>query len=156
MGDNYVEDPSSAFCNGSYELLDYTPTIDPPILREEVGQILEWIERKAPVENAARIALLYGKAGIGKSIVMHDLLEKLQTIEDYQVLGLKSDQVEFVDTDDLARKIHLAQPIEQAVKELAQECKRVVLLIDQIDALSLSLSSSKICITFWLVVILRN
>ena len=75
VGDNYVEDPSSAFCNGSYELLDYTPTIDPPILREEVGQILEWIERKAPVENAARIALLYGKAGIGKSIVMHDLLE---------------------------------------------------------------------------------
>jgi Cdc6-like AAA superfamily ATPase len=143
VGDNYVEDPSSAFCNGSYELLDYTPTIDPPILREEVGQILEWIERKAPVENAARIALLYGKAGIGKSIVMHDLLEKLQTIEDYQVLGLKSDQVEFVDTDDLARKIHLAQPIEQAVKELAQECKRVVLLIDQIDALSLSLSSNR-------------
>ena len=44
VGDNYVEDPSSAFCNGSYELLDYTPTIDPPILREEVGQILEWIE----------------------------------------------------------------------------------------------------------------
>lgn len=143
VGDNYVEDSSSAFCNGSYELLDYTPTIDPPILREEVGQILEWIERKAPVENAARIALLYGKAGIGKSIVMHDLLEKLQTIDDYQVLGLKSDQVEFVDTDDLARKIHLMQPIELAVKELAQKCRRVVLLIDQIDALSLSLSSNR-------------
>lgn len=46
MGDNYVEDPSSAFCNGSYELLGYTPTIEPPIRREEVGQILEWIEKK--------------------------------------------------------------------------------------------------------------
>lgn len=76
VGDNYVEDPSSAFCNGSYELLGYTPTIEPPIRREEVGQILEWIEKKTPTDKAARLALLYGKAGIGKSIVMHDLLEK--------------------------------------------------------------------------------
>lgn len=143
VGNNYVEEASAAFCNGSYELLDYTPTIEPPIHREEVGQILEWIKRKAPIEKSARLALLYGKAGIGKSIVMHDLLEELQAMDNYKVLGLKSDQVEFVDTDDLARKIHLAQPIEVVVKEMAQNNKRVVLLIDQIDALSLSLSSNR-------------
>ena len=143
VGDEYVEKVSSAFCNGSYELLDYTPTIEPPIPREEVGQIMEWIEKKASTENAARLALLYGKAGIGKSVVMHDLLKKLQTIDDYRVLGLKSDQMEFVDTDDLAHKIHLAQPIEVVVREMALKYKRVVLLIDQIDALSLSLSSNR-------------
>lgn len=143
VGENYVEDPSSAFCNASYELLDYTPTIEPAIRRNEVEIIQEWIERKASTEKASRLALLYGKAGIGKSIVMHDLLEQLQSKNDYLVFGLKSDQVEFVNTDDLSRKIHLAQPIETVVKDMAQKYKRVVLLIDQIDALSLSLSSNR-------------
>lgn len=143
VGDLYVEEPSSAFCNRSYELLDYTPTIEPAIPRDEVGMIQGWIERKAPAEKSARLALLYGKAGIGKSIVMHDLLEKLQSKDDYLVLGLKSDQVEFVDTDELSRKMHLKQPIEAVVKEMAQKYRRVILLIDQIDALSLSLSSNR-------------
>lgn len=144
IGDGYVvEEPSSAFCSGSYELSDYTPTIEPAIPRDEVDNIQEWIERKASTEKSARLALLYGKAGIGKSIVMHDLLEKLQSKDDYLVLGLKSDQVEFVDTDELSRKIHLRQPIEIVVKEMAQKYRRVVLLIDQIDALSLSLSSNR-------------
>lgn len=143
MQNTPIEKPSAAFCKGSYELLDYTPTIEPAIPRDEVGMIQEWIERKAPAEKSARLSLLYGKAGIGKSIVMHDLLEKLQSKDDYLVLGLKSDQVEFVNTDELRRKMHLTQPIETVVKEMAQIYKRVVLLIDQIDALSLSLSSNR-------------
>lgn len=143
VSENYVESPSSAFDNGSYELLDYMPTIEPAIPREEVGMIKAWIGRKAGIEKSSRLGLLYGKAGIGKSVVMHDLLVALQSNEDYKVLGLKSDQVEFIDTDDLSHKLRLAQPIEKVVKELAQTYKRVILLIDQIDALSLSLSSNR-------------
>lgn len=143
VGDNYVEEPLSAFFNGSYELLDYTPTIEPAIDRDEVRQIQEWIEKKSTAEKSARLALLYGKAGIGKSIVMHDLLENLQAIDDYLVLGLKSDQVEFVDTDELSKHIHLEQPIETVIRDMAQKYRRVVILIDQIDALSLSLSSNR-------------
>ena len=143
VGDNYVEDPSSAFCNGSYELLDYTPTIEPSIPREEVGMIKAWIEKEKGTEKSATLGLLYGKAGIGKSVVMHDLLKILQENKDYQVLGLKSDQVVFVDTDDLSHKLRLAQPIEKVVEKMAKEYQRVILLIDQIDALSLSLSSNR-------------
>lgn len=143
VGDNYVDEPSSAFINGSYELRDYAPTIRPAIRREEVDFIKDWIERKAAPERAARLALLYGKAGIGKSVVMHDLLEELQGNSEYLVLGLKSDQIQFVDTDDLSRKLHLANPLEKVVREQAQKYKRVVLLVDQIDALSLSLSSNR-------------
>lgn len=143
VGDTYVENPSSAFCKGSYELLGYTPTIKPVIPRAEVDLIQAWIEREVSTEESDRLALLYGKAGIGKSIVMHDLLVELQQKKDYLVLGLKSDQVEFVDTDELSHKIHLAKPIEVAVKEMSQKYRRVVLLIDQIDALSLSLSSNR-------------
>lgn len=143
VGDTYVEEPSSAFSKGSYELLDYAPTIQPALPRAEVGQIKEWIERKAPAEQSGRLALLYGKAGIGKSVVMHNLLKELQAIPEYIVFGLKSDQVEFIDTADLGRRIHLAKPIEVVIDEMAQKYKRVILLIDQIDALSLSLSSNR-------------
>ena len=143
IGNSYIENPSSAFCNGSYELLDYTPTIEPEIQRVEVDMIQKWIESKATTEKSARVALLYGKAGIGKSIVMHYLLKQLQLKDDYLVLGLKSDQIEFVNADELSRRMHLDRPIEVVIKEKASEYKRVVLLIDQIDALSLSLSSNR-------------
>ena len=143
VGINYVEEPSTAFKDGSYELLDYTPTIHPAIHRNEVDEIKRWIEQKASTDKAARLALVYGKAGIGKSVVMHDLLKELRVIPEYLVLGLKSDQIEFVDTADLAQRIHLAKPIEVVVREMAQKYKRVILLIDQIDALSLSLSSNR-------------
>ena len=143
LGSSYVEEPSSAFNNGSYELLDYAATIKPAILREEVRLITDWIEKEASEESSSRLALLYGKAGIGKSVVMHDLLENLRSNAEYLVLGLKSDQIEFVDTDDLSRKIHLAKPLEMVVRDVAQKYKRVILLIDQIDALSKSLSSNR-------------
>ena len=143
VSNDYTEDPPSAFYNGSYELLGCIPTIEPEIPRDEVSLIQEWIEQEAPAEKSARLALLYGKAGIGKSIVMRNLLESLQAKEDYLVFGLKSDQVEFIDTDDLSRRIHLEQPIEVVIKNSAPLYKRIVLLIDQIDALSLSLSSNR-------------
>lgn len=143
VGNAYIEEASAAFSKGSYELREYTPTIHPAIHRDEVDQIKYWIEKKVSDERSSRLALLYGKAGIGKSIVMHDLLEELQSNEDYLVLGLKSDQIEFVDTEVLRQSIHLAKPIETVVEEIARKYKRVILLIDQIDALSLSLSSNR-------------
>lgn len=140
---NYVEEASSAFKDGSYELYEYAPKINPPLTRPEVGQLEEWIAKDASTESTSRLALLYGKAGIGKSVVMRDLLVKLQANPEYLVLGLKSDQIEFVDTNDLSQNLHLAKPLEVVVREMAQQYKRVVLLIDQIDALSLSLSSNR-------------
>lgn len=143
VGNAYIEEASVAFSKGSCELKEYTPTINPAIHRDEVDQIKEWIEKKNFDEHPSGLALLYGKAGIGKSIVMHDLLEELQTNKEYLVLGLKSDQIEFVDTEVLRKNIHLAKPIETVVEEMAQKYNRVILLIDQIDALSLSLSSNR-------------
>lgn len=142
IGD-YVDNPESAFANGSYELQAYAPTISPAIQRAEIQLIESWIAKPASTDDSSRIGLLFGKAGIGKSIVMHDLLIDLQAKSDYLALGLKSDQIEFVNTEELRRKIHLVRPIEVVIKEMAHKYKRVVLLIDQIDALSLSLSSNR-------------
>lgn len=140
---NYIEESEMAFNKGSYELYDYAPTISPAIHRPEVDLIKDWIEKEATTDQSARIALLYGKAGIGKSVVMHDLLVELNANPEYLVYGLKSDQVEFVDTEDLGRKIHLANTLDYTIREMALNHKRVILIIDQIDALSLSLSSNR-------------
>ena len=101
VSENYVESPSSVF------IMSHTPTIDPAIPRKEVGMIKAWIDKKAGPEKLSTPALLYGKAGICKSVVMHDLLVALHSNEDYKVLGLKSDQVEFIDTYDLSHKLRL-------------------------------------------------
>ena len=143
VGMSYVEEPSSAFNKGSFELQEYAPTIHPSIRRDEVDLIKAWIEKNALAEQSARLALVYGKAGVGKSVVMSDLLKELQANPEYLVLGLKSDQIEFVNTKDLAQQLHLAKPLDIVVRESAQKYKRVILLIDQIDALSLSLSSNR-------------
>lgn len=141
---NYTRDPASAFARGSDELLGYTPAICPEIPRQEVDLIQEWIGSGSDAtDSSTRLALLYGKAGIGKSIVMHKLLERLQGQGDYLVLGIKSDLVEFANMDDLRGKLYLARPIEDVIREEASKRKRVVLLVDQIDALSLSLSANR-------------
>lgn len=143
IGDAYVIDAERAFEKGSFELEMYLPTINPPIERSEVDTILGWIERDADTKNPNRVGVLYGKAGIGKSVVMHNLLQRLTHIEGYKVLGLKSDQIEFTDTDTLSQQLHLPQPMEEVIEAMATSSKRVVLLIDQIDALSLSLSTNR-------------
>jgi hypothetical protein len=143
IGAAYVIDAERAFEKGSFELEMYLPTINPPIERSEVDSILGWIEQDADEKDPNRVGVLYGKAGIGKSVVMHELLQRLIHIEGYKVLGLKSDQIEFTDTDTLSQQLHLPKPIEEVIETLAASSKRVILLIDQIDALSLSLSTNR-------------
>lgn len=143
ISDSYVTEPECAFDKGSFELYMYQPTINPPIDRKEVDIILDWIEQDADPQEPNRVGVLYGKAGIGKSVVMHNLLQRLTHIEGYKVLGLKSDQIEFTDTDTLSQQLHLPKPIEEVIEAMAASSKRVILLIDQIDALSLSLSTNR-------------
>ncbi len=136
-----TETPKQAFKKISFQLEHYTPTLNPYIVRPEVAEILQWIEND--IQDKKSVALIYGHAGIGKSIVMYDLYHSLCTKDNYLILGLKTDQIEFTDTDDLSKKMRLYRPLEDIVRDIAHSMKRVVLLIDQIDALSLSLSSNR-------------
>ena len=96
----YIAESSKAFEDFSFELVDYRPTINPPINRSQVEEILAWIDKKTDEDNPKRVGLVYGRAGIGKSVVMSNLLHELRNREEYIYLGLKSDQIEFVDTND--------------------------------------------------------
>lgn len=114
------------------------------IPRQQTEALMEWIEADLGKEKE-RVALLVGAPGSGKSVVMHDVLELLESRDDVYVLGLKSDQIGFESIEVLASQNGIARRMEEVVSELAGQSttKRVVLLVDQIDALSLTLSSNR-------------
>lgn len=140
---DYIAETNDAFVDKSFELHAFTPKITPVIHRDEVKYILDWIAKDEDNETPERVALLYGSAGVGKSVVMHDVLLESEKNADYLVLGLKTDQIEFGDTEELRKQMHLAKPLASTIKDMAKDVNRVVVLIDQIDALSLSLSSNR-------------
>lgn len=58
-------------------------------------------------------------------------------------IALKADRLHAESIDDLQRKMDLEDPFEKVVRTLSQSHERVVVLIDQIDALSQSLSTKR-------------
>lgn len=109
--------------------------------RLETYQIVNWIEAPLPRDEKG-IALLIGDAGMGKSVIMRDVLRALEERE-IPVLGIKADQYCVETIELLEKRLHLNDGIEEMVKVLALTNERVVVLIDQIDALSQSLSARR-------------
>lgn len=114
------------------------------IPRQQTDVLLSWIDTDFE-KDKERVAILVGAPGSGKSVVMHDLLEQLEKEDDIWVLGLKSDQIGFESMESLASQNGISRRMEDVIRELARSkgSKRVVLLVDQIDALSLTLSSNR-------------
>lgn len=114
------------------------------IPRQQTDVLLSWINTDFE-KDKERVAILVGAPGSGKSVVMRDLLEQLEGKEDTWVLGLKSDQIGFESMESLASQNGISRRMEDVIRELARSkgSKRVVLLVDQIDALSLTLSSNR-------------
>lgn len=137
---------SEKFSAASHRLYDWKSHFqnvsDSHIQRTETDEIIQWIDDPLPEEGKG-IALLAGDAGAGKSVVLRDLLLTLQARK-APVLGIKADQYCVESIEKLEEILNLKDGIEKMVWALAQENERVVVLIDQIDALSLSLSSKRI------------
>ena len=117
---------------------------DKHIPRKQTDELCQWIDQEHDKEKE-RVALLVGAPGTGKSVVMHDVLQVMEERTDVYVLGLKSDQIGCVTIDYLAKENGISPKLEDVIHGMAQEAdiKRIVLLVDQIDALSLSLSSNR-------------
>lgn len=104
------------------------------IERTETNKLFEWVA--SPVkENEPPIAVLIGKAGYGKSVILRQLTQKLQD-ENIPTLAIKADRNFATTTDDLDKRLILKYGIAASIRELALEYDRVVILFDQIDALS--------------------
>ncbi len=108
------------------------------IEREVVDQIVEWLLTEDDIEK--NVAMLLDQAGMGKTVVMRSVLHRLD-VQKIDVLAIKADQQlsDITALPEIQHKLGLPYPTEQIIIRLAQ-LNRVVVLIDQIDALSLSLA----------------
>lgn len=104
--------------------------------RPEVDEIVTWA---MGTDANQRLGMLLDQPGGGKTVVMRDVLERLEATH-VPVLAIKADNLFGVRTrSDLRDYLALPADVEECASQLAAEGTFVVLL-DQLDALSLSLT----------------
>lgn len=122
--------------NSSFERVDNSH-----IERKETNDLLKWI--KSPLgKDEQPVVLLVGGAGVGKTVILKDVFLKLKETS-VPTIALKADRLYAESITDLQNKIDLEDSIEKVVRTLSKVSERVVVLIDQIDALSQSLSAKR-------------
>lgn len=103
--------------------------------RTEVDQIVEWALNADAKE---RLGMLLDQPGGGKTVVMQDVLKVLA--KSMPTLAIKADNLSGIkNRSDLADRLGLPAPVEECIQHLTTE-GLVVVLLDQLDALSLTLS----------------
>jgi hypothetical protein len=133
------------FDQASHYLTDYNSSFegvdDSHIERKETNDLLQWI--KSPLgKDEQPVALLVGGAGSGKTVILKDVFLKLKETR-VPTIALKADRLYAESIPDLQNKIDLEDSFEKVVRTLSEANERVVVLIDQIDALSQSLSAKR-------------
>jgi len=103
----------------------------------EINQIIDFINSENFDE---KLLVLTGKAGIGKTAILckiQSILQENKTV----YLSIKSDQFEIESKKSLSNFFGVSD-ILLSIKKLARK-EKVIVLIDQLDALSLTMSSNK-------------
>lgn len=113
------------------------------IERNETDVIYNWISKDL-TNNQKNIFILEGEKGYGKTVVLKDLLLKLKS-ESISVLGIKADKYYASDRIELEKKIFQKEniSIEKIIQLYKKENQILVILIDQLDALSQTLSTNR-------------
>ena len=120
------------------------------INRPEVQALLDWVLSPLPdLENnqpdtAAKTRVIIGGAGIGKTVLLRDVCLALQAYH-LPVLGLKADRTKGESKPALLHAIQqdgLRFPLQQALATVATAERPAVIIIDQLDALSMCLSGN--------------
>jgi|GEM_PF-723701 len=133
------------FDHASHHLTDYNSSFEgvnnSHIERKETNDLLQWI--KSPLgKDEQPVILLVGGAGSGKTVILKDVFLKLKETN-IPAIALKADRLYAESITDLQNKIDLEDSFEKIVRTLSEVSERVVVLIDQIDALSQSLSAKR-------------
>lgn len=103
--------------------------------RAETDNIFNWIQSS----TNERLAFIVGEAGCGKSVIIKDLLHKCRNIN-IPTLAIKAEYLKGNSFFELQRLLQF--PIIDYIRTLAQ-VSTVVILVDQIDALSQYLSTTR-------------
>ena len=108
------------------------------IKRKAIDTLYDWVVGDLAPQDSV-VKLLVGEAGVGKSVVIKSLLERLEA-DGIKVLSIKADRSNI--TEETFGALNL-QTLQSAVDLLSSQQDKVVLIIDQIDALSQSLSNDR-------------
>lgn len=114
---------------------------DAIIERKLVGNIIDWINSDLKLKEQP-IAVVAGNAGYGKSVIMKQLFATLQDAN-ISSLAIKSDKLIVNNITEFQSELGLSYTIEDLLKKIQKPDSKSVVIIDQIDALSLSLSSNR-------------
>ncbi|MCI0922526.1 AAA family ATPase [Sphingobacterium rhinopitheci] len=113
------------------------------LVRKETELLYDWIiNDNNKSEKHKNICLLVGSAGYGKTVILKDLYDKCVD-KNVAVLGLKADILYSTSINDLQKNISTPIPLLEFIKKSKKHFSKVVILIDQIDALSQSMSSDR-------------
>lgn len=118
---------------------------DSHIKRFETDELLQWLQQPAQRNDKGKeqnICLLAGNAGTGKTVILKDLYDQL-ALKNFPVLALKADKLYATSIMELQHKIGLTLPVFQFIEQCKQKYKQTVLVIDQIDALSQTMSADR-------------
>lgn len=112
------------------------------ISRRETEELEQWIKTTAKDHP---VAFLLDVAGTGKSVILHDLLERLES-QNIPILAIKADSLASVtNASTLQDKLNLPASPESLLATAARG-SIAGLLIDQLDALSLTFSRNQECL----------
>lgn len=118
---------------------------DSHIPRHQVDEIVQWISKDL-VQDEGNICLLVGDAGVGKSAVLKDLIAILSE-NGVKYLCVKSDAI-----DDNGNPVSLSN-MQDTLAYYSTEADKVILIIDQIDALSQSLTNDRMHLNMMMTVL---
>jgi broad-specificity NMP kinase len=111
--------------------------------RKEVQKVLDWVNSpRNRKENASKLLTVTGKAGMGKTTILQKVLLDLKS-QNIPVLAIKADKIDFRNSEELKDLLRLPDTIDRVLSLLSDSNPLTVLLIDQIDALSLALSTNR-------------
>jgi hypothetical protein len=122
------------------------------IERQETETLFEWI--KTP-SGDNRLAFLLDIAGSGKSVIMKDLLLKLED-EGTPVVAIKADVLgSIIDESQLQSALALSDSPEKLLS-LASRDRKAVMLVDQLDGLSQTFARNQDCLDVMIRLITRG
>lgn len=116
---------------------------DRHIDRPQTEQLYKWVQSDlSKLKPSCRIAALLGDPGTGKTVILADLVDKLER-DGIPVIGLKADLLFDSTVTDIDKAVNIgSKTLLGALGESADK-GLTVLVIDQMDALSLSLTTQR-------------
>lgn len=113
--------------------------------RQAVQEIVAWVNRDLPGRNILeKMLVVKGKKGVGKTTVLHDVYHQLVNEHEYVVLAIKCDQFYDVNLNGLSEQLFIEiASFNELFDGFQDKAEKFVVVLDQLDALSQTLSTDR-------------